>query len=1277
MGRREDGKTGRQEVRRGRLLPSPNLMIPYVHTPRRVPGGRSPSDRRRFLLALSCVAVFVAAAGACRSEVTPAAWEDGNGFRSRALNVSGSKPGFTSLPASQTGIRFENRVSDSLLLRNRILGQGAGVCLGDVDGDGLVDLFLGGTQQGSVLYRNLGEWRFEDVTARSGVALTDRHTTGCAFVDLDGDADLDLLVLATTGPNAVFVNDGRGGFTERRDLGLDSLGLGGTTLALADVDRDGWLDLYVANYKPYTPVDRLPAQQRQFGEITRTTGKGGAEVAPEYRRDFKLVHRDDIGGLALTMRAEPDAFYRNDGTGRLVREPLTGAGSRFRDSQGRLLTEEAESFSLSARFADFNGDGAPDLYVVNDFEDPDQLWFNDGKGGFRLADWTVQRQTSNSGMGMDVADINGDGLPDFFEVDMLADDTRRLRTQVPTHTAVAKPPGAFAVQLQQMRNTLFLNRGDASFVEIAALSGVSASGWSWGTLFLDVDLDGWPDVLVANGHAWDVMDGDTQERQQLGWSAVPWAERLTEFPRLALRNVAFRNRGDLTFEDAGAKWGIGTEEDISHALAAADLDGDGDQDVVISRLNAPVLVLRNNAAAPRVAVRVRGDRPNTRAVGARIRVLGGAIPLAEREVTGGGLYLSHGDDLATFATGSATRVSIQVDWPDGRRSHVDSALPNRLYEITTAAAAVPETTSATAAAPLFEDATALLGGHTHAEDSFDDWSRQYLLPDALSQLGPGVAWFDLDRDGDEDLVVGAGRGGRLGIFRAERGRLVSQAWSGPVAAADLTTVLGLADGGGGQLLAGVSTWQARTPEEQSLPAVVGIALTRGVPAGGVESVVGPGGSATGPLALADYDGDGDLDLFVGGRVVPLSYPLAASSGLYRNTGGRWVPDEANTAVLQQVGLVSAATFADVNDDNLPDLVLAREWGSLLLLLNTGRGRFVPAPSSWGLERWRSRWNGVTAGDLNGDGRLDLVATSWGRNTAFPATPEDPLVLLHGPFGARGETEMLLARKDPGGHELTPLTPYPRVRLAVPAVARRFPTFGAYAGASLDQLVAAVGGRVERLEATTFDHMLFLNRGDRFEAIPLPVEAQFAPAFYAGIADFDGDGSEDVFLGQNFSPTVVGVPRYDNGRGLLLRGDGQGGLGPVSGREAGILVYGDQRGAGYADYDGDGRLDLAVSQNGAPTRLFHNRGARPGLRVRLVGPPANPDGIGARVRVVYGTGERAGPVREISAGSGYWSQNGAVQVFGLSGAPIEVWVRWPDGRESREPVAGQREVVVRH
>ena len=1220
------------------------------------------------------IAIALFGAASC-SPPKPGPWQQGEGYRWRDLHIRGGDPGFTRMDV----IDFTHTVSESLLVGNRVLGQGAGVALGDVDGDGLVDVFLARTQGCDALYRNRGGWRFEDVTRASGLGACDRHSSAASLVDTDGDRDLDLVLLATTGPNAVFLNDGSGTFTERRDLGLDTTGRGGSTLAFADIDDDGALELFVANYKAWNIDDSIPPQRRAFNQMVRQVAPGRFEIVPEHRAHYKLVMRPDMGGLRMTTRAEPNQLYdiRN---GRFTE--VAPSARRFHDASGAAISEPSESFSMVARFADLNGDRAPDLYVTNDFEDPDELWINDGAGNFTQSSWKALRQLSNSSMGMDVGDVNADGRPDIFVADMLSNDTRRVKTQMPTHTALPKRPGQTELQLQQQRNTLHINRGDGSFIELAQLAGVSASGWSWGTLLTDVDLDGWQDILIANGHLWDIMDADTHERLQSRLVNVQWQRLRWEFPRLPLRNVAFRNRGDLTFDDVSASWDFGVEEDISHALAGGDLDADGDVDIVVNRLDAPALVLRNDAEAPRVAVRLVGDAPNTHAVGARVQLVAAGMPHQARAVVAGGVYLSHSDYQLSFATNADSAARLEIDWPDGRRSVISDVRANRLYEITSATARdaaqpVVRQTSADPDTALFVDASALLGGHRHADPPFDDWARQFLLVNSLSQLGPGVAWHDLDRDGDEDLIIGTGRGGALSMFRNERGRFAAMTSPLPNAPGDITGVTAYTVGGNGssastRLLAGVSSWEARTP---GVVASVAIGRT-GERAGASEYITGPADVASGPTALGDYDADGDLDLFVGGRAVTASYPRAASSMLYRNDAGRFVLDSAASRPLENLGLVSAAAFADMDGDGDDDLVIAREWQSLQLLTND-RGALRPASGRMAqeLERWTSRWNGVATGDLNGDGRLDIIATSWGRNTVFQPDSGRPVVLLHGPFGPGGAHEMLIAQQDPRIGALAPVNSYPRVRVAVPDIADRVRRFVEYADASIEQVLGPAMARVTRQPITTLDHMVFFNRGDHFEGAPLPVEAQVAPAFGVTIADYDGDGNEDVFLAQNFSFTALGLPRYDAGRGLLLAGDGRGRLSALDARASGVEIYGDQRGAAHADFDGDGRLDLVIAQNGEETRLLRNRGGRPGLRVRLEGPTRNPDGIGAQLRVVYAEG--MGAVRQVQAGSGYWSQNGAVQVLGLSSTPVAVWVRWPGGREARVAVpAGAKEITVR-
>jgi hypothetical protein len=656
-----------------------------------------------------------------------------------------------------------------------------------------------------------------------------------------------------------------------------------------------------------------------------------------------------------------------------------------------------------------------------------------------------------------------------------------------------------------------------------------------------------------------------------------------------------------------------------------------------------------------------------------------------KEVTVGGLYLSGAEPLVSFAAGDATELTLEVRWRSGRRSVIEQVRPNRLYEIHEPGDTVQQTAglmagapapagSPTASRPHFADVSGMLD-HRHVERLFDDYARQSLLPYRLSQLGPGVAFYDVDRDGDEDLLIASGRGGQLAYYENAAGRLVRVPLALPSAPFDQTTVLGMPDGTGGTaLLVGQMNYEAQTPAEaREAASVLRVTLGPGPPQ--VSEAVPGLMSSTGPLALADYDGDGDLDLFVGGRVLPANYPLAASSRLFLNEGGRFRLDAANAPRLAALGLVSAALFSDLDGDGDPDLALALEWGPLTLLRND-QGRFTDATAAWGLSALTSRWNGLTAGDLDGDGRLDLVATSWGRNIPYPVSPARPLVLYYADFDKNGTLDLIRAQQDPRLGALAPLEDLLRLTRAIPLLRRRVRSFAEYADATLAQLLGPQLTEARRLEATTFDHLVLLNRGGRVEPVPLPVEAQFAPAFYVGIADFDGDGNEDVFLTQNFFPTHLDAPRYDAGRSLWLRGDGTGRLTAVPGAVSGLTVYGDQRGGAFADYDADGRLDLVVTQNGAATKLYRNLGATPGLRVRLLGPPANPDAIGAQLRLRYPDG-RWGPLRELHAGSGYWAHNGAVQVLGQAGTPSTLWVRWPDGSTTETTMPPKTPTVTIH
>ena len=1212
-----------------------------------------------------------------RDAAPPGEWHDVAGGRWRELAGLGrGTPGFTAMGQSATGINFSNTVSEAAAYENRHLMHGSGVAIGDVDGDGRPDVYLARIEGPNALYLNEGGWKFREVGVERGVALAGTPSTGAVFADIDGDGDLDLVATSMGGRNSLLLNDGTGRFADAgAPSGFVAENRGSTTAALADVDGDGDLDLYVANYRARSMLDSLSPQERAFDQIVKKVGES-FEVIPERRDDYRIQVREDIRGVSLIQRSDPDWFYLNDGAGHFRREPIAG-NPRFLDEAGVPLTTEPEDFGLAARFYDVNGDGAPDLYVANDFEDPDQFWINDGSGGFRLIRRQAVRRTANSNMSVDFADIDRDGAVDMFQADMLANDSRRRKTQIPTHTPVPKLVGNYTDRAQWQRNALLRNRGDGTFEEIADAAGVAASGWSWSSMFLDVDLDGYEDLLIGNGHTWDLMDSDSQEKLKSSVTGVDWRRERQFYPKLLLPNVAFRNRGDLTFADASTQWRFGMEPDISHGMASADLDGDGDLDVVINRLNATAAVLRNDATAPRLAVRLAGRAPNTRAIGARIRVTGGPVAEQSREVTAGGLYLSGADQEYAFAAGNDSALVLEVRWRDGAVSRIADARAGRLYEVREGVNGPRSTVNGTAPNPqppapdpLFEDRSPTLDAR-HSETSYNDFARQPLLDIQLSQLGPGVSWLDLDDDGDDDLVVPDGAGGELAWHRNDGGRFVRVPTALSAGPLDFTMALRFPGAGRASLLIGRSTYRAPTPAEALFAAGVARVELKGA---AVQGIVAPDTASAGAMALADVDGDGDLDLFVGSRVIPGAYPVPPSAHFYRNEAGAFQLDQENDAALRLVGMVSAATFTDLDGDGDPDLALAIDWGPVKVFINDG-GRFTEATERLGLSGLSGSWKGLTAGDFDGDGRLDLVATNWGRNVPFGADSASPLYVYVGNFRKGTGVDMVAGRYDSTLKAIAPIAAFSRLAWAIPELRKRIPTFADYAAAPIDKVLGEGFGSAIRIKCTLLDHVLLRNLGDRFQAVPLPREAQYAPAFAAVAADFDGDGSEDLYLAQNFSQTELTSPSFNAGRGLLMLGDGRGGFVPMTGARSGIEIYGDQRGAATADYDRDGRADLAVGQNAAPVVLLHNMGAAPGLRVRLIGSDGNPAAIGAAMRVKYASGE--GPIREVRAGSNYMSSDGMVQVLGLRAEPKSVWVRWPGGKTVEMVVpAGAKELVIR-
>jgi enediyne biosynthesis protein E4 len=1237
---------------------------------------RAPRRVRPFLRGMSLVirvsAALLAAATVAASAATT--WRElPESGRWAPLSVPpNTRVGFTQLQPESTGLWFTNTLAAASSAANRVLENGSGVALGDFDRDGLVDVFLCGLDQRSRLFRNLGGWKFADWTAVAGLDFSGVVGRGAVFADLDGDRWPDLLVSTLDSGVRCFRNNGQGGFDDvTGSSGLDPT-RGTTTLTLADVDGNGTLDLYVAHYRAEDIRDQARVEVRYVG---------GKPVLPPHYQD-RLV----ITPTGLLEFGEPDRLYLNDGRGAFTAVAWTDG--RFLDELGRPLPIPPRDWGLTASFRDLNGDGAPDLYVCNDYWAPDRIWINDGKGGFRLLPRLAIRHTSENSMGVDFADLDRDGQVDGLVLDMLSRDPELRRRQVLAQTPMSRPPGAIDNRPQIMRNVLFHNRGDGTFAEIADYAGLSASDWSWQPLFLDVDLDGYEDVLIPAGHTRDVQDLDATARiraLQHPWpktmDAAAAQQQFTRemmeharlYPELPMPVIAFRNLGNLRFEETTAAWGTETLA-VHQGIAAADLDGDGDLDLVVNNLNSACGVYRNDGAAPRVAVRLNGHPPNTYGIGARVTLVGGAVERQTQEMICGGRYLSGSEALLVFAAGTGDHNrSLEVVWRNGQVSRLTGVRPNRIYEIDQASARTPShglrPSQNAAASTWFEDVSHLLG-HRHHEREFDDFSRQPLLSRRLSQPGPGVAWSDLDDDGDDDLMVASGAGGRLAVYR-NTGRGTFEPWTDRIPAElsrrDQSAVLGWAPStGASRILIGSDHY------EDGLPNGTGV-FEYDLAQGSARTIVEADDSSVGALALADLDGDGDLDLFVGGRVLPGRYPEPASSRVFRREAAEWREDHEITALLRRVGLVNGATWSDLDGDGLPELLLACEWGPIRIFGNRG-GTLHETTEAWGMEDYRGWWSGIATGDFDGDGKLDIVAGNWGENSPWRASSAQPLRLVYADFADRGMVDLIETEYDARRQITVPYHRLDYLCAGLPMLLEHYDTSMSFSQTTVDELVRRLGGPASEVTASILSSMVFLNRGGHFEARALPQEAQWAPAFGVTVADYDGDGADDIFLSQNFFALRWEMPRLDAGRGLWLRGNGCGGFAPVPGQESGVTVYGEQRGAAVADFDRDGRVDLLVSQNAAETKLYRNQRGRPGLRVRLQGPPGNPTGVGATVRLRFG--DRLGPAREVRAGSGYWSQDSAVLVLGCPEPPDGIWVRWPGGRIVTSPLAQKlREVTV--
>ncbi len=1068
---------------------------------------------------------------------------------------------FERLPVESTGVAFVNHLPEDStfnILNYLYYYNGGGVAAGDVNNDGLPDLYFSSNLESNRLYLNRGGYHFEDVTARAGVAGPDGWKTGVTMADVNGDGRLDIYVSAVSyltlhGHNVLYINNGDGTFTDRtKEYGLDFAGYS-TQALFFDYDRDGDLDMYLLNHSTHTERAIAPSTSRTV--------------------------RNPRAG---------DRLYRND-------------GNHFVDASAAVgIYGGVEGFGLGVVASDLNLDGCPDLYVANDFPENDFLYFNNCDGTFTESIARATGHTSRFSMGVDAADFNNDGRPDLVVLDMLPEREDILKT-----SANAESFNIFNLKLaagyhpQYARNTLQLNRGRGRFSEIGYLAGVYATDWSWTPLFADLDNDGLKDLFVTNGiyrrpNDLDYINYVSNEAVQASLAQGITQRNLLllrKMPQIPLPNHAYRNNGNLTFTDMAGVWGLG-QPGFSNGAAYVDLDNDGALDLVVNNINAPAAIYRNRARAINghhyLQVTLRGAGANSAGIGARVTITydGGATrQVLEQMPTRG--FESSVDPQLHFGLGGSSRIdSLTVVWPDGRFQVLTNVAVDRQLTLAQADAAGRYTQRASAS-PLFADVTPRVPlDYRHEENTFYDFDREPLMPHLLSTEGPALAVGDVNGDGLDDIFAGGAKwqAGRLlvqrrdGSFRASNDDL----FAADRLNEDVDATFFDANGDGHPDLYVVSGGNEFSEGDAALRDRLYINDGRGGFHKGILPVFFHNGSCVVP---GDFDGDGDLDLFVGSRVVSRSYGAIPPSYLLENDGAGHFTDvtREKAPVLSTAGMVSSAAWLDYDRDGRLDLIVVGEWMPVRVFRQE-RGRFVDRTAEAGLAGTNGWWNTVRAVDLNGDGRQDLVLGNLGLNSYIRASRAEPAQLYVRDFFGNGTVEQILTFYKHGVSY--PLAGRDELVRLMPQLRSKYPSYAAFGASRIEDVVPASELRQANvLEADLFASSVALNRGNgTFDLQPLPVEAQFAPIYAVLAGDFDRDGHVDLLVGGNFDgvPPVLG--RYDTSHGLLLRGGGDGRFAAVDMEESGVVIDGQVRHMTLLRRANGGRL-IVVARNNDKLQLL--------------------------------------------------------------------------------------------
>lgn len=1070
---------------------------------------------------------------------------------------------FTKVGDSESGLTFHNQLNRENI-KNYLLA-GAGLAVGDIDGNGLPDLFLVSQDGPNKLFKQTAPWQFEDATAEAGIRDLKAWGAGAAFADFDNDGDLDLYVCNKGAYDEVYLNQGDGTFSGSTIGSGNSSLRAPTMVAFSDYDLDGDLDFYQTE-------TRLFGLAEVFGSkidlVKDDAGKW--QPHPKYDGAFEII---DTVPRELGSQ---DRLFRNEGSN--AEQPF-----RFREVTATAGIKESRDHGLAAVWWDYDNDGYPDLYVSNDFHTSDRLYRNKGDGTFTEVIASALPYTSWSSMGSDFADINNDGWFDYLSTDMSATTHYKQKTMMGAMTDTAW----FLDNLeprQYMRNAMQVNTGTGQFLETAFYSGIESTDWTWGGLFGDLDNDGLEDAFFTNGIERNVQDSDTNlgmiAAKEAGASQDELTAMFLDGPRFQERNLAFKNEGSLKFSNTSKEWGL-DDLSVSHGAVLSDLDRDGDLDIIVNNMNDPVGIFRNEGNAGGILVSLRGIKNNRFGLGATVIAELQNGTTLQRILTSSRGYMSGSEPVIHFGVGEGERIKkLLVKWPGGRAQEFHDLPAGRHYRITESESKSAKPLLVTKVkTSLFTKAPTSLGiDYEHEENFFNDFLSQPLLPNRLSRFGPALSIADVNGDERPDIFLGGAAGFDAKLF-LQRG---DGTFSPPKIALpredslfeDVASTWFDVDGDGDldlYVVSGGASHHDQSPHYRDrLYFNDGTGLLSTAAPGLLPDLRNSGSS----VAACDFDQDGDIDLFVGSRHVPGRYPTPPKSSLLVNEGGRFTSPRSP---MDEAGLVTGAVWADLDGDERADLILATEWGPIRTYQNTATG-FIETTLQAGLSDFTGWWTCVQAIDLDQDGDLDLVAGNFGLNTKYHADPAHPATLFASDFGNQGKLQLVEAKLKDG--KLLPIRGRSCSTTAMPHLKKKAPTYSAFAQKSLTELYSPKAiQEALRFEANTLASTIFRNEGaGQFTAEPLPPLSQLAPVMAIAIGDFNDDGTPDLALGQNFFDPQRETGRMNAGLGVILTTAGKGPLVELWPAESGFYQRTNLRQLHAIDLDRDGDLDLVSANN---------------------------------------------------------------------------------------------------